>query len=421
MMRDRIIYSLISFLLTCFLVACSTSSSVTQYDYSYLYDDNQAIINPAYKVFHHSEDSSTLFYEIKSEDILYERFNEDSSFVAKVKLKYSLYSDEALTSIVDSAQQQVFNFGSNARATVLQNHFKFKAPKGSIYWLVVRFRDDNKDLNVVNLLKVDKRDNLNSQYFNYKNGEKVLIHSISNSTEVEIIKSPLIKENQFIMERSNQSFPMTPPPFIQVKVNQLNVTFEDSYTFNFQDNKYEATNLKAFNRIRIEQDTSQNSNFVFYFSKAHPKISTLDEMLEPTRYISTSKEYKSIKVAVDPKKALDAFWLKLGKNEERAKAMIQEYYTRVETANRYFSSYKEGWKSDRGIIYIIYGNPTTIRKDAESESWTYGEVDNILSVQFNFYKQTNNFSDNDYELVRNVEYKNNWYRAVDLWRQGKVY
>ncbi|MBL4709993.1 MAG: GWxTD domain-containing protein [Flavobacteriales bacterium] len=420
-MRNKIIYLISSFLLTCILIACSTSSSVTQYDYSYLYDENQAVINPAYKVFHHSSDSSTLFYEINSGDILYERLNGDSSLVAKLKLKYTIYQDKALTIILDSAQKQVFNFGSNAKETVLQNHFKFKAQKGNAYWLVIRFRDDNKDLNVVNLLKVDKRDNLNSQYFNYKTDQKVLIHSISNATNVEITKSPLIESNLFVMEQSDKNFPMTPPPFIKVKTNQLNVDFDDSYSFNFQGNKYQATNLKAFNRFQVEQDTSQKSNFVFYFSKAYPKISKIGQLLEPTRYISTSKEYKVIKTAVNPKKALDEFWLRLGKNEERAKAMLQEYYSRVELSNRYFSCYKEGWKSDRGIIYIIYGNPTTIRKDAESEIWTYGEADNILSVQFKFYKKTNNFSNNDYELIRNVEYKNNWYRAVDQWRQGKIY
>jgi hypothetical protein len=113
--------------------------------------------------------------------------------------------------------------------------------------------------------------------------------------------------------------------------------------------------------------------------------------------------------------------MKLGKEPERAQKMIREYYRRVELSNRWFTSYKAGWKTDRGIIFIVYGEPTTIYKSINSETWVYGEENNILSIKFNFNLMDNPMSENDYELKRNSDWKNNWYRAVDSWRQAKIY
>ena len=102
------------------------------------------------------------------------------------------------------------------------------------------------------------------------------------------------------------------------------------------------------------------------------------------------------------------------------KSYLQSITIGLKLQNKFFTSYKEGWKTDRGIIYIIYGIPNSIRKDAGSEVWLYGEENNVLSVQFRFYQTERSNISNHYEMVRNSDYKNNWYRQVDLWRQGKI-
>ena len=122
----------------------------------------------------------------------------------------------------------------------------------------------------------------------------------------------------------------------------------------------------------------------------------------------------------DTTKAFEDFWLKLGKNQATARFMIKEYYERVETANSHFTSFKEGWKTDRGIVYIVYGHPYEIIKIGDTETWLYGEENNILSVKFQFNKVNSSWSNNEFRLARDESLKNNWYRAVDVWRQGKV-
>ena len=103
------------------LLACYTSNEVVKYDYSYLYDDDQVIINPKYKIFHHAEDSSTLFYELNSGDILYERVSRDSAKAANIKVRYSLYGDRDLAILLDSGSQNLANYGSNGKNNLLSN------------------------------------------------------------------------------------------------------------------------------------------------------------------------------------------------------------------------------------------------------------------------------------------------------------
>jgi GWxTD domain-containing protein len=125
--------------------------------------------------------------------------------------------------------------------------------------------------------------------------------------------------------------------------------------------------------------------------------------------------------AVDQKKRIDKFWTDLGGSNERAKELIRKYYGRVLESNKQFTSYQEGWKTDRGMIYIIFGAPNRVTKRKNVEIWTYGEAANSSTTTFSFFRIKNPFTDNDYYLERNDLFKEPWYQAVDLWRQGKIY
>lgn len=45
----------------------------------------------------------------------------------------------------------------------------------------------------------------------------------------------------------------------------------------------------------------------------------------------------------------------------------------------------------------------------------------MLAISFNFTRIETPVSTNIYILERNPTYKTNWYKAVDNWRQGRVY
>ena len=120
------------------------------------------------------------------------------------------------------------------------------------------------------------------------------------------------------------------------------------------------------------------------------------------------------------KKNVDNFWLKIGGSPQRAKELIQAYYSRVKYANTFFSSYLEGWKTDRGMCYMIYGEPDIVYKSTSSETWIYGEEGVYSSLSLVFTKVTNPFTNNDFRLNRSTSLKSSWYRSVEFWRQGRI-
>ena len=91
-------------------------------------------------------------------------------------------------------------------------------------------------------------------------------------------------------------------------------------------------------------------------------MNTPEAMIEPLAYLATPDEMEDMRSSPKPKIALDEFWIKCGSNVDKARELIRIYYTRVLYANFYFTSYKEGWRTERGMIYIIYGPPDKVYK-----------------------------------------------------------
>ena len=140
-------------------------------------------------------------------------------------------------------------------------------------------------------------------------------------------------------------------------------------------------------------------------------------MLLPLRYLTTKKEFNELLLQKNKKIAVENFWIEIAGNQSRAKSLIRKYYNRVQEANRLFTSYLEGWKTDRGLIYIIFGPPNIVYRMSDYERWIYGEAGNKLSLKFDFVKVNNPFTDNDYSLVKSPDYKEKWYHAVNYWRR----
>ncbi len=57
------------------------------------------------------------------------------------------------------------------------------------------------------------------------------------------------------------------------------------------------------------------------------------------------------------------FWRSIDPTPSSAKnEALEEYYGRIEVANERFRSYNEGWLTDMGRVYIIYGEPITVER-----------------------------------------------------------
>jgi GWxTD domain-containing protein len=171
---------------------------------------------------------------------------------------------------------------------------------------------------------------------------------------------------------------------------------------------------------------------LFNFGTEFPSVNDPVSMIEPLAYLASEDEMAELKSDPRPKIALDNFWVKCGGNIEKARELIRIFYTRVLYANYYFTSFKEGWRTDRGMIYIIYGPPDKLYKSNEEESWGYRTPpvkskwgDRYAPTEdylfFSFKKRNSKFSDNEYSLSRSETVVTHWDKAIASWRKGIVF
>lgn len=148
-----------------------------------------------------------------------------------------------------------------------------------------------------------------------------------------------------------------------------------------------------------------------------PQLSKPQDMLNPLIYIQ-----KNVALHRNAKITLDAFWYKLAKQDaEHARELIRVFYNRVQMANTLFTSFKEGWKTDRGMIYIMFGLPTKISYETSAERWTYESDDKRPVLSFVFKRCYRFQNRNDYQLERSQQYTSAWKEAQNSWNNGTVF
>lgn len=170
-----------------------------------------------------------------------------------------------------------------------------------------------------------------------------------------------------------------------------------------------------------QTDTTSLSGISFRVEEPYyPRFVTAEELIHPIRYISTSDEMNTLLNEEQTKLALDRYWIKATRSRERAKEVIRDYYRQVTKANTLFTSYKEGWKTSQGMVYLLYGAPDVVYRNAGEERWIYNQQTNLLpEMYFTFVKVRNIFSNQHFNLVPNETYSKFWYRNIDLWRKGR--
>ncbi len=140
-------------------------------------------------------------------------------------------------------------------------------------------------------------------------------------------------------------------------------------------------------------------------------VRDLDKSIRELRYIARADELSEIekgKTYSDRLKLFIDFWKRLDPSPNTVEnETLNEYYRRVEYANKHFGGYFEGWRSDMGMVYITLGPPDQVTRhpyeiDSKPyEIWEYY----FINRTFIFVDYTN-FG--DYRL-ENPQY-GDWFR-----------
>ena len=157
----------------------------------------------------------------------------------------------------------------------------------------------------------------------------------------------------------------------------------------------------------IQSDTLSLEGLTLFMGPKHyPDMKLMDELISPLTYFTSRSELDEIRNAKDPKIAFENFWLNIHVFPEAAGAAIRSYYRAIKKANELFTSYKEGWKTDRGMVYVIFGNPDRVFRDNKKEIWLYGDI------QFEFKIISNLFAPKMYVLLRDKGYEKIWIKKI---------
>ncbi|BDD10035.1 hypothetical protein FUAX_24670 [Fulvitalea axinellae] len=152
----------------------------------------------------------------------------------------------------------------------------------------------------------------------------------------------------------------------------------------------------------------------------YPKYVSVEELLGPLQYIAEPKEFENLQKNKDKRYALDLFWLKQIRSTDRAQLAVRKYYRQVMWANTFFTGTKDGWKTDKGMVFILFGTPDKVYKKKKKEVWIYEDEGDKSKIQFTFVRKNGLMGTDEYRLKRSRSYMGEWYRAKDLWRKGRA-
>jgi GWxTD domain-containing protein len=404
-------------------IACGTPKKTTSSAPSTTYKKDANSIHPQFVVFNTSDSISELHFKIASKELLYTR-PDGINFSSNVLISFRMYSSYDSKVIIDSGSVRLVDRNNGLEDKFLIGKMNVHAISPHSYFVRLKVIDLNRNNEVTAVANIEKDNDLNRQNFLIKSAETdapIFRSYVKLGEEVTINYKAKIAVNLYV-RYYNREFPLASPPFSLTEPKPFQYRPDSVFVLPMSADgsaKFAATK-KGFYHIQLDT-TRRDGITLFNFIDAFPDIRKADDMILPLRFITSKQEYEELTTSASKKIAVDKFWMDCTGNQDRAKEIIRKFYNRVQDANSYFTSYLEGWKTDRGMIYLIYGAPNVIYRTANSETWTYGEEGNINSLNYTFSKVNNPFTDNDFALERSAAYKQSWYTAVDIWRQGRAY
>jgi len=420
-------------LILALLSSCTSSRIVIDpKDLSYLYNPTKNVFSPRYNVINASDDRSELSVKFFANQLFFSEANPQGIPQSEMLITVKLYNITAGRMLADTAFYNITITREESRQEYVYS-VPLKVAPGREYMAEVKIVDRLRREVVQAFVP------FNTLSYNNRYNFRALGHFARNP-----LFNPVVKSNEFInlvyiknppdsiyISYYKPFIPIPDPPSMILPEKTIDygpdtiipLPYSDTLPMNFRE--------KGIYQVTLKKDIADGYT-ILNLGDTYPELTSPQTMIEPLAYLAGPSELDSLLKAARPKAALDEFWIKCGGNIEKARELIRIYYTRVLYANYYFTSYKEGWRTERGMIYIIYGPPDKVYKTNDGESWGYRKPvirsrwGTRFTVQddylfFTFKKKESIFSDNDFYLSRNESLITFWAQAVASWRRGIVF
>ena len=412
------------------LAGCGSSSPTLRRDNLVnMYGKGSTQLRLEARVHHADASTSTIYFKLHTRDLLYKSDGGGGPYQANVRVTYGTFADWDAKQLLDSASTLVHDVSTDTdEDRELIGRIDLRRTPQRFFLIRVIARDLNRDNESTVVLRVDPDELSMAKYFmptDPRNDLPFFDDHLMPGQQVRV-RSDLYAGRTLQGSHHPTEENLPTPVFASGSGNRPDPPSDSTFTVQVGEDGRFDLELHGPGVYHFQVDTSTgeatgNGFSLFVLADCYPIVGRAPDMLKPLRYITSMQEFDRIQKATDTRKAVERFWLDAAGDRERAREAIRIYYSRVENANRHFSSLVEGWRTDRGLVHIIFGVPTTIYKNDRSETWIYGEENNLMSLTFNFVKRTSAFSDNDLVLDRDPMLKGAWYRNVESWRNARVY
>jgi GWxTD domain-containing protein len=414
-------HCILLFLLSLFLYSCQNGKN-------YIASGKNTNLAPIEQIetesaaWHLNDTVTRIYFQMQNTGLLYKRTDSSTAFYARVRLFYKLTQeggqrilDSGTVFLTDKSESELVD------VKVLPTSFDLRATPGTNYIAEFEIVDVNRRTRYVRGINIQKTSETSDQNFLLLHRGKLHYTNYVKAGDTLTILTKRKNIPQLIADVYKTNIGPAPPPFSTRQRDEWPTKADSSYVAVFDAAGQTTVVVPGGGLLHLRPSPISNSGLtLLVLEPAYPNVGSAETMVASARYVMNKEEYQQCLDSKEKKAAIDKFWTTLAGNNDRAREMIRRYYGRVTEANKFFTSYCEGWKTDRGLIFIIYGPPTNTYRSKRDEVWVYGNEANPSSLRFVFNKVQNNFSQNDFVMERSPFYRDVFHSAVDVWRQGHI-
>lgn len=366
-------------------------------------------------VYHASDDSTDLYMRFPASFLSNKKWNNTRDYRA---IHLNLMVTDSLQRMIDTVEADYHGFDVTDQQWVMM-HERLGIRKGS-YKVIIEISDLNKNMVSKEVVHVDKQSTLGSQNFLLKDesGQPVFGQRVKKGATVVVESNRNANVDSIEVFQFQQDTKLPPPPFSSNALETPEVKQATRMALALRNGRCTLQQQGLYQCCRVKG--SSTSFLIRQQIHQYPAVDQPQQLHFPLRYITTKAEYDEMNKSSYSKPLVDKFWIESGGSKDRARELIKRYYERVEESNRYFTSYTEGWRTDRGMIYLVYGPPTMVEHNEQQEMWHYDSGSEEGDMVFVFNRVKTPIGLVHYQLKRAPYYKAGWEMMVNSWRNGRV-
>lgn len=407
--------------------ACSITkeAAAPAIQYAAMYNPSEFSLNVDYQIYHISDDMTSLYIRIFPGELLFNQANNEGEYRALVQIDYSIFELDEADQIVAKSDSSRFIIKLGKADQENSAYFNAKVlsiPSGKKYLIRLEATDLQRGTNGLRHLYIDKLNEFSAQNFSivsartgYPRFQNYLFPGEVFRVTYRVRGYDTIYLDLF---KFDQEYPR--PPITQGSASAYERVPDTTLVLAYSDSVIFTLPEKGMYHFRIDSARKEGIT-VHNFGADYPQVKSEEALAEPIFYIATLTEYRNLMREANLKRAVDEFWLKRTNTMDRSRELIRVFYNRVLYSNLYFTADREGWKTDRGMVFILFGPPDRMKDSGPEQRWYYISRRQGKVIEFVFERKATPYSNNDLIWKKNMESMQYWSAAVSSWRNGKVY